>query len=314
VGFTLIELLLVIAIIALLVGILLPALASARKAAQTSACANNVRQVGLAMQQYAQDSKNWYPFMPFSPTAFTQWNQTPRTLGNSYAAGGGAAGLFSLYQNPDGGDGAPAGDFGYVGGGNPAGPFYYWSPSFTLSLGRPFPPQTTQKALLRDYLDSLGVLTCQGDKEDKYYGARSPGFSHLTAPGVLTAKSKIPKAPAADTDVIDYNLSYLYIAGFKMDEPQIVKPAPLWGDETMGLDLNTRAWYGVEADRPQNFGIKFGWYAKWDNHGEVGGNYVFTDGHVEFVNYNVQEKFFIGPRCIVNTIDPNRSMRLETMD
>jgi prepilin-type N-terminal cleavage/methylation domain-containing protein/prepilin-type processing-associated H-X9-DG protein len=135
-GFTLVELLVVIGIIALLISILLPSLAKARKMANTVACASNLRQIVLGMQIYASQYNNAIPGSGLTTSAFLY--TTPATLN------GAVQGAYSNANCP-----------------NVIAAFDYMSPIASV-MGIHFDTAGTVTDRLKrySYLEGLGIFTC----------------------------------------------------------------------------------------------------------------------------------------------------------
>jgi len=158
-GFTLIELLVVISIIALLVGILLPALGAARRTAQGAVCKSNLRSLGQGVATYATNSKDFIP--------------GPSTSGSN--------GDLSKIRQQNATSPVTAQDF--------------YSPALGDSLGLPNDPQERIKAIFNDELrcpvndevfDDVafgGITLASGEVRYASYSA-TLGF-HRTGTGTL---------------------------------------------------------------------------------------------------------------------------------
>ncbi|MBC7835648.1 MAG: type II secretion system protein [Phycisphaerales bacterium] len=109
-AFTLIELLVCIAIVALLLGLILPTLAAARGAGHVSVCASNLRQLQIANLMYAQESRGGYaPGAPDFLSNLVRWHGSRESASAAFTPGGG-----TLTEYISGGDAEGGGASGAV--------------------------------------------------------------------------------------------------------------------------------------------------------------------------------------------------------
>jgi prepilin-type N-terminal cleavage/methylation domain-containing protein/prepilin-type processing-associated H-X9-DG protein len=133
-AFTLIELLVVIAIITILAAILFPVFASAREKARQTSCANNMKQIGLALTQYVTDYDECFPMAQFNVGSNKiSWRQVIQPYIKSTQ-------VLTCPDNPNSStvisaaaNGFPAINISYAGSTNEQGCYANPSPFFTYS-------------------------------------------------------------------------------------------------------------------------------------------------------------------------------------
>lgn len=79
-AFTLIDVLVSIAVIALLIGILLPSLRMVHETSRRVVCASNLRQIGLGIHMYSTDNDAWLPYSSFASGNGDYWSTDPLYL------------------------------------------------------------------------------------------------------------------------------------------------------------------------------------------------------------------------------------------
>jgi len=267
-GFTLVELLVVVAVIALLISVLLPALSGARESSRRVMSAANLRQLAILKNTYAEDYQDWFPMLLGSNiTGTTERKPSVTKLAENQWSWGGYAGFYSLNQkNGDTSTGI------YRKNAYPR-----WVSG--AGAGKGVWKLETDKShpVMERYMEgpqSYAILQNPADSADG--GENGPKYP-----------VKAPEKIVDEFNVTWYNISYLYIAGLKRTDPSLC----FLGDETNAVDIGADPsssgpsgivnYQGTFRVRYQD--IKARGLQSVDNHGEAGGNYAYSDGHVEWI-------------------------------
>jgi prepilin-type N-terminal cleavage/methylation domain-containing protein len=271
-GFSLVELLVVIAVVASLIGLLLPAVQKVRAAASRASCGNNLKQVALALVQF-HDANAVFP----SNGGWDGKQTIKDTAGNSFTPSTYDKSLSTLYTwgvgDPNLGPKEQTGS---------------WAYSVLPYLEQGAAHRT------RAWGASLRVFVCPArrtaeattpDPEDEFgrYAAGGWAWARTDYACNLQAFENRPYCPtmAVFTD----GLSNTVLVGEKAFDPTVQLPTNWYWDESIyigGSKGTSRGGLGVLPDRP---GIPF--RENWGSAHAGGAQFAFGDGGVRTVRFDI---------------------------
>lgn len=300
-AFTLIELLVVIAIIGILIGLLLPAVQKVREAAARIKCQNNLKQVGLSLQNYHDAMKTfpsggvgcptgiyygdswWVPLLPFleQDSVYQKYDKTGKASGTQYQS----TGWICIERDPAAN--------GYN---------HNLLDGFVLPLAKcpssPIPPHTTYYASgLRIFLADYVGISGSSDHTSTFTHTGPPyDVGMVSSGGILIPKHSVQITAITDgtsnTMVVGEQSDYCYLAdGTKADCRSSCHTGFSMGIASLFSNTNEKRIFNMTTVRYRiskdaslaNVGGQCGANSPLQSAHTGGVNILFADGSVRFL-------------------------------